>query len=311
MTEWISNVNIPAAQLMVGMGVPLHHIPDLRRLYGQVSMLGGDAGGAGAGCERHGGRRGGLLLLGPSLPAVWPAAAATALPQDSAGSGPIDFESGTRVAPAGHVVAVRITAGALGAVRGTPAACWHAAAVPAPADLLPAGASPTPLPPLPCAATAENANDGFKPTCGSIDEISFRSTPEVRLARLLCPLRPLGLLGLLACRTSGIRAVFARPCPDSAALRKRAQCWAALTHPLLLVPSPYPPGLGLLLRQGRRRHPRVLRLPVWPPVCKGRDARGRGARHGGGPQGNQDPVGGGLREGADVDVRSAPGCAPL
>lgn len=35
-TEWISNVNIPAAQLMIGMGVPLHQIPDLRRLYGQV-----------------------------------------------------------------------------------------------------------------------------------------------------------------------------------------------------------------------------------------------------------------------------------
>ena len=34
------------------------------------------------------------------------------------------------------------------------------------------------LPPTPCAA--ENANDGFKPTSGHIDEISFRSTPEVR-----------------------------------------------------------------------------------------------------------------------------------
>ena len=27
--------------------------------------------------------------------------------------------------------------------------------------------------------TAENATDGFKPTAGSIEEISFRSTPEV------------------------------------------------------------------------------------------------------------------------------------
>lgn len=34
-TEWISNVNIPACQLLIGMGVPLHRIPDLRRLYGQ------------------------------------------------------------------------------------------------------------------------------------------------------------------------------------------------------------------------------------------------------------------------------------
>ena len=34
-TEWISNVNIPACQLAIGMGVPLHRIPDLRRMYGR------------------------------------------------------------------------------------------------------------------------------------------------------------------------------------------------------------------------------------------------------------------------------------
>lgn len=33
-TEWISNVNIPSCQLLIGMGVPLHRIPDIRRLYG-------------------------------------------------------------------------------------------------------------------------------------------------------------------------------------------------------------------------------------------------------------------------------------
>ncbi len=27
--------------------------------------------------------------------------------------------------------------------------------------------------------TSENADDGFKPTCGRIDELHFRSTPEV------------------------------------------------------------------------------------------------------------------------------------
>ena len=27
--------------------------------------------------------------------------------------------------------------------------------------------------------TSEDANDGFKPTCGLIEELSFRSTPEV------------------------------------------------------------------------------------------------------------------------------------
>lgn len=27
--------------------------------------------------------------------------------------------------------------------------------------------------------TSEDANDGFKPTCGSIDELSFRTSPDV------------------------------------------------------------------------------------------------------------------------------------
>ena len=34
-TEWISGVNIPSCQLMIGMGVPLHRIPDIRRLFGK------------------------------------------------------------------------------------------------------------------------------------------------------------------------------------------------------------------------------------------------------------------------------------
>ena len=89
-TEWISGVNIPAAQLLIAQGVPLYAIPDIRRLWGR----------------------------------------------DSEGTDRIDFEdTGARLPPAGHVVAVRIT--------------------------------------------AENANAGFKPTSGGVDEISFRSTPEV------------------------------------------------------------------------------------------------------------------------------------
>jgi acetyl-CoA carboxylase/biotin carboxylase 1 len=32
-TEMITNVNLPAAQLQVAMGIPLHYIPDVRRLY--------------------------------------------------------------------------------------------------------------------------------------------------------------------------------------------------------------------------------------------------------------------------------------
>ena len=35
MTEWISGVNIPSCQLLIGMGIPLHRIPDIRRMYGR------------------------------------------------------------------------------------------------------------------------------------------------------------------------------------------------------------------------------------------------------------------------------------
>lgn len=94
-TEWISGVNIPAAQLLIAQGVPLHAIPDIRRLWGKTSDIAS-------------------LQKQPS----------------------IDFESSeARAPPAGHVVAVRIT--------------------------------------------AENANAGFKPTSGKVEEIAFRSTPEV------------------------------------------------------------------------------------------------------------------------------------
>lgn len=88
-TEWISGVNIPSVQLLVGMGVPLHRIPDIRRLHGQ----------------------------------------------DPAGVDPIDFEAVPQVPSSGHVVAVRVT--------------------------------------------SEDANVGFKPTCGELDELSFRTSPDV------------------------------------------------------------------------------------------------------------------------------------
>lgn len=33
-TEWISGVNIPAAQVMIGMGIPLSAMPEIRAMYG-------------------------------------------------------------------------------------------------------------------------------------------------------------------------------------------------------------------------------------------------------------------------------------
>lgn len=89
MTEGITGVNIPACQLMVGMGIPLYRIPAIRTLY----------------C------------------------------QDPRGTEAFDLDTTPQKPPDCHVVAVRIT--------------------------------------------AEDANDGFKPTCGRIDELHFRPTPEV------------------------------------------------------------------------------------------------------------------------------------
>jgi acetyl-CoA carboxylase/biotin carboxylase 1 len=37
-TEMITDVNLPAAQLQVAMGVPLAHIPDIRRLYNRAPL---------------------------------------------------------------------------------------------------------------------------------------------------------------------------------------------------------------------------------------------------------------------------------
>ena len=94
-TEMITRVNLPAAQLQVAMGIPLYNIPDIRELYGRN-------------CFEDDPR---------------------------AESSKIDFEVAQRVEPNGHCIAVRIT--------------------------------------------AENAEAGFKPTSGGIQELNFRSTPSV------------------------------------------------------------------------------------------------------------------------------------
>ena len=90
-TEMITRVNLPAAQLQVAMGIPLCHIPDIRELYGHNRFEGAEA--------------------------------------------KIDFAETEREQPFGHCIAVRIT--------------------------------------------AENAEAGFKPTSGGIQELNFRSTPNV------------------------------------------------------------------------------------------------------------------------------------
>uniref|UniRef100_A0AAV1VHC7 Acetyl-CoA carboxylase n=1 Tax=Peronospora matthiolae TaxID=2874970 RepID=A0AAV1VHC7_9STRA len=88
-TEMITHVNLPAAQLQVAMGIPLYCIPDVRRLYNK----------------------------------------------DAYETTPIDFDTEKQKPPHGHVIAARIT--------------------------------------------AEDPNAGFQPTSGAIQELNFRSTPDV------------------------------------------------------------------------------------------------------------------------------------
>ena len=87
-SELISGVNLPAALLCVGMGIPLYRIPEVRTFYGE-------------------------------------------LPYEST---PIDFEKRLPLPPKNHAIAVRIT--------------------------------------------AENVDEGFRPTTGTIDSISFSNSKE-------------------------------------------------------------------------------------------------------------------------------------
>uniref|UniRef100_A0A7S1BIY5 Acetyl-CoA carboxylase n=1 Tax=Corethron hystrix TaxID=216773 RepID=A0A7S1BIY5_9STRA len=91
-TEMITRVNLPATQLQVAMGIPLHNIPEIRELYGHTRFFDEDVKS-------------------------------------------VHFQKDTRNPPHGHCIAVRIT--------------------------------------------AENAEAGFKPTSGGIQELNFRSTPDV------------------------------------------------------------------------------------------------------------------------------------
>ncbi|GFY96498.1 acetyl-CoA carboxylase 1 [Actinidia rufa] len=99
-TEWIAEVNLPAAQVAVGMGIPLWQIPEIRRFYGMEHSGGYDA---------------------------WR--------RTSVGATSFDFDKAESTRPKGHCVAVRVT--------------------------------------------SEDPDDGFKPTSGKVQELSFKSKPNV------------------------------------------------------------------------------------------------------------------------------------
>ncbi|AQK65793.1 Acetyl-CoA carboxylase 1 [Zea mays] len=99
-TEWIAEINLPAAQVAVGMGIPLYNIPEIRRFYGM------DHGGG-----YHN----------------WRTISAVATK--------FDLDKAQSVRPKGHCVAVRVT--------------------------------------------SEDPDDGFKPTSGRVEELNFKSKPNV------------------------------------------------------------------------------------------------------------------------------------
>ncbi|KAL3655269.1 acetyl-coenzyme-A carboxylase [Castilleja foliolosa] len=99
-TEWIAEMNIPATQVAVGMGIPLWQIPEIRRFYGLEHGGGYDA---------------------------WRKTSTLATP--------FDFDKAESTRPKGHCVAVRVT--------------------------------------------SEDPDDGFKPTSGRVQELSFKSKPNV------------------------------------------------------------------------------------------------------------------------------------
>ncbi|KAI0495328.1 hypothetical protein KFK09_025478 [Dendrobium nobile] len=99
-TEWIAEVNLPAAQVAVGMGIPLWQIPEIRRFYGMDYGGGYDA---------------------------WK--------KTSIAATPFDFDKAESIGPKGHCVAVRVT--------------------------------------------SEDPDDGFKPTSGKVQELIFKSKPNV------------------------------------------------------------------------------------------------------------------------------------
>ncbi|KAA8522505.1 hypothetical protein F0562_013134 [Nyssa sinensis] len=99
-TEWIAEVNLPAAQVAVGIGIPLWQIPEIRRFYGMEHGGGYDA---------------------------WRRTSVVATP--------FDFDKAESTRPKGHCVAVRVT--------------------------------------------SEDPDDGFKPTSGKVQELNFKSKPNV------------------------------------------------------------------------------------------------------------------------------------
>jgi acetyl-CoA carboxylase/biotin carboxylase 1 len=110
-TEMVSGVNLPAAQLQIAMGIPLHRMPEIRLFYGLV--------------------RNSLLFF-----IIIIAVTLTKSPQEKYGTSAIDFANPSKPPkPSGHVIACRIT--------------------------------------------AENPDEGFKPSSGTVQELNFRSSRDV------------------------------------------------------------------------------------------------------------------------------------
>ena len=150
-SEMISNVNLPSAQLQVAMGIPLHRNRDIRLLYRQDP-------------------RAADPIPFDAIHATTPAAKAEALAAAAA-----------RAAAGAAAVATTVAVeGEEGQAESGDAAAAEASSAVA-ADVV-AAVPGRPVPHghvIACRITAENPDEGFKPSGGRIDELTFRSSKNV------------------------------------------------------------------------------------------------------------------------------------
>lgn len=144
-TEWISRINLPALQLHIAMGIPLHNVACIRQFFGVTEKVMSDSD----------------TFLSSS-----PTSSAARSPPPGDASPPALAQPGSTK---GDGDAAKSIAGD-GATKGS---------VSVGKELF----DREPLPPhghvIACRITAENPDEGFQPTSGAIQELMFRNTPNV------------------------------------------------------------------------------------------------------------------------------------
>jgi biotin carboxylase/acetyl-CoA carboxylase carboxyltransferase component/biotin carboxyl carrier protein len=156
-TEWISGVNLPALQLHIAMGIPLKNVPCIRRFFGVSDNFIP---------ERH----------------IAPAHSAPGICRSAGEGGLVDSCDHALNDPTSKV---RPTLSAAASLLGSEFVEAPGASING--DIIHDGSGSLfdrdPVPPrghvIACRVTAENPDEGFQPTSGAIQELTFRNTPNV------------------------------------------------------------------------------------------------------------------------------------